>query len=256
MMVVNAATEPADFQWLLKNISPETTARNISEFTAKLDLQGPSSPRIFQSFIKEILSDLKYYHFKHIVYRGNKILTSRTGYTGEIGFEIYCSPELALTFWDDCIKAGVQAAGLGCRDTLRLEMGYPLYGHELNDHTNASMSGFTRAISQKEFIGSSVVLDKTIPTHTLVGIVLQSRRSSRSGDLIFDNNGLEAGRVTSGSFSPSLECALALGYLRKELSSPGTPIKIKTERGELPGMVSDLPFYKKATCREDIKKFL
>lgn len=256
MMVVNASTEPSDFQWIKSHISEDTLFENTSERTGKLDLQGPASPGIFKKLIKEPIDDLKYYHFKYATYRNEKVLVSRTGYTGEMGFEIYCTNDLALKFWDDCLEAGVLPAGLGARDTLRLEMGYPLYGHELDESTNASMSGFTKAIFPKTFIGSSNVLDPEKKTHILAGIILSGRRTARSGDQILDMDNQAAGKVTSGSFSPSLQCGLALGYVKMGLQLPGSKVIIRTERGDLEGTVAELPFYKNATCREDIKKFL
>ena len=251
-MVVNASTENGDYLWIKDHLSTDTAIENLTALTAKIDIQGPQSPKIFQKLMEKPISDMKYYHFKHNSYRGNKVLTSRTGYTGEIGFEIYTSAELGIAFWDDCLECGAAPAGLGCRDTLRLEMGYPLYGHELDQNTNAAESCFTRAIANKEFIGSKVVLDPERKKQSLVGIVLQGRRAARHGDPIFDPDGTELGRVTSGSFSPTLQCAIALGYSLKK----NTPVLIKTERGELKGETTGLPFYKKATGRDDITKFL
>ena len=202
------------------------------------------------------INDMKYYHFKYNTYRGEKILTSRTGYTGEIGFEIYCSPELAFKFWDDCLNEGVLPAGLGARDTLRLEMGYPLYGHELDKDTNAAQSGFSKAITDKDCIGSAVLKDPSKNKQTLCGITLEGKRAARHGDLILNTSGKEIGHITSGSFSPSLQGAIALGYVNKQESTNGTFLVIKTERNELKGVVTSLPFYTKATGRDDINKHL
>ncbi len=256
LMVVNASTEPNDFAWVKSHLSHNTEIKNITSTTAKLDLQGPASPKIFSKLMAQSINDMKYYHFKYNTYRGERILTSRTGYTGEIGFEIYCTAELAYQFWDDCLKEGVTPAGLGARDTLRLEMGYPLYGHELDQETNAAESGFSRAISNKDFIGSATVNDNSKAHRSLVGIILEGRRAARHGDLIIDISGKEIGRITSGSFSPSLQCALALGYVNKESSVNDTDLIVKTDRNELKGAVSALPFYTKATGRDDINKFL
>lgn len=257
MMVVNAATEPNDFEWVSSHLSDGTEIENITKKTAKLDLQGPLSPRIFQKLLKDPISDMKYYTFKYNTYRGEQILTSRTGYTGEIGFEIYCSADLAFGFWDDCLKEGVVPAGLGCRDTLRLEMGFPLYGHELDEHTIASESGFSKAIANnKDYIGSTFVNAHENKKRLLCGIQLEGRRASRHGDVITSSEGKVIGKITSGSFSPTLQIALALGYVDTAFTAIGTPLKIKTERGELNGTVTSLPFYKKATGREDITKFL
>ena len=161
-----------------------------------------------------------------------------------------------MQFWDDCLELGVVPAGLGCRDTLRLEMGYPLYGHELDDKTNAAESGFTRAVGDKTFIGSDIILNKVNTHKKLVGIILDGRRAARNADTILNADGTEIGYITSGSFSPSLQCCIAMGYVNLSHSQNGTVLSIKTERGELKGTVSEPPFYKKATGRDNLAKYL
>lgn len=255
-MVVNASTEAGDFEWIKTHISPSTSLVNLSAETAKIDIQGPNSARIFQKLMKETIADLKFYHFKHNFYGNERVLISRTGYTGEIGFEIYCSAESAQKFWDDCLNEGAVAAGLGARDTLRLEMGFPLYGHELNEQTNAAESGFNRSIASKEFIGSEIVLDPTKRTKLLKGIILEGRRAARHGDKLFDAAGVEIGYLTSGSYSPSLQCGIAMGYVRESHAAYGTELLIRTERGELKGKISETPFYTKASGRASLSDYL
>jgi aminomethyltransferase len=256
-MVVNASTEPADFQWIRERLSAGTRIENLSRETAKLDLQGPASVRIMRKLMALPIDTMKYYAWAKNRYRGAEVLISRTGYTGEIGFEIYAGHDLARAFWNDCLEAGALPAGLGCRDTLRLEMGFPLYGHELDENTNAAESGFTRAIdANKKFIGSNVVLDPSKKQRLLMGITVEGRRAARNGDQVLDSNGRPSGVVTSGSFAPSLGCAVALGYVSLADAAAGTRVKIKTERQELEGVVAELPFYKQATGRADISTFL
>jgi aminomethyltransferase len=256
-MVVNAATEENDFAWICRHLSAGTHAENLSAQTAKLDLQGPLSAKIMSKLMATPIDELKYYTWADNRYKGSNVLVSRTGYTGEIGFEIYCSHDLGKAFWQECLDLGAVPAGLGARDTLRLEMGYPLYGHELDERTNAAESGFARAIgTAKRFIGSPVVLDASKKQKVLSGIMLEGRRSARHGDAILDTEGREIGTVSSGSFSPSLSCALALGYVALPASTIGTRVKIRTDRQELDGSVTGLPFYKKATGRQELKEFL
>jgi aminomethyltransferase len=256
-MVVNASTADNDFAWLRAHLPPSVRMADISSKTAKLDLQGPASARIMNKLMDLPIDNMKYYTWAKNRFRGNKVLISRTGYTGEIGFEIYCSNDLAPPFWTDCLTNGVIPAGLGARDTLRIEMGFPLYGHELDEHTNAAESGFSRAIAaDKTFIGSKVVLDATRCSRKLVGIIIDGRRAARNGDTVMNAAGKPIGKITSGSFSPSLSCAIAFGYVTLESSEIGTPVKITTDRLELSGKVTDLPFYKKATGRKDLKDFL
>jgi aminomethyltransferase len=256
-MVVNAATKPADFEWIKRHISEGTAIENLSARTAKLDLQGPASARIMRKLMEAKIDGMKYYTWVKNRYRNTEVLISRTGYTGEIGFEMYCPLDLGKVFWNDCLGLGALPAGLGARDTLRLEMGFPLYGHELDDCTNAAESNFSRAIDEtKKFIGSAVVLDPAQKRRLLVGIRLEGRRAARHGDAICDNRGNSVGAVTSGSFSPSLASAIALGYVALPASAIGTQVRIRTDRQELTGSIVELPFYKKATGRMDIKKFL
>jgi aminomethyltransferase len=256
-MVVNAATEQSDLEWVKHHLSAVTRIENLSVRTAKLDLQGPGSVKIMTKLMADSVDKMLYYTWAKNRYRNSEVLVSRTGYTGEIGFEVYCSYDLGRAFWSDCLNCGALPAGLGARDTLRLEMGYPLYGHELDDRTNAAESNFTRAIDgNKKFIGSAAVLDPELRRRLLVGIRLDGRRAARHGDTILDKGGRTMGKITSGSFSPSLSCAIALGYMAIECSAIGNQVTIRTDRQELTGTIVGLPFYKNATGRMDITKFL
>ncbi|MFP4013622.1 MAG: glycine cleavage system aminomethyltransferase GcvT [Chitinispirillaceae bacterium] len=257
MMVVNAANEEGDFEWIRSRVSSSTVLENISRKTAKIDVQGPRAPGIIQKLLSDPVNDLKFYRFMHNSYKNTQILISRTGYTGEIGFEIYCSRESALDFWNDCLREGATPAGLGARDTLRLEMGFPLYGHELDSRRNAAESGFKRAISsRKQFIGSQYVLNETAQKQVLRGIRIDGRRAARHGDSILSAKGETVGVITSGSFSPTLECAIAMGYMNIESSEIGTEVSIRLGRGTVSGIVTELPFYKESTARADIRNFL
>lgn len=257
MIVVNAGTQDGDYEWLRSHLSKNTQSVNISAETAKIDLQGPGAPKIFAQLARGPISDFAAYQHRSFEILGEKMLVSRTGYTGEIGFEIYCSSARAADVWQECMKLGAKPAGLGARDTLRLEMCFPLYGHELNDQRNVAESGFEKLISTtKEFIGSAAVRDPSRSPSRLSAILLEGRRSARSGDVICDPAGTEIGKVTSGSYSPSLERAIAMGYVRKESSSPGTSVRIKAERLELSGTIVDKPFYKGGTSRRILDEFL
>ena len=255
-MVVNASTESSDYTWITQNLSDGTEAENLSAGTAKIDLQGPSSPKICSRLMQEPVDGLKYYHFMHNRYCGEKMLLSRTGYTGEIGFEFYGPPELITTLWDDCMELGAQPAGLGARDTLRLEMGFPLYGHELDARTNAAWSGFSRAIGDKAFIGSGAVFDSDGAAQRLCALAIEGRRTAHPGNRITHPDGTVIGRVTSGSFSPSLGRAIALGYVNSDESHADNRVGIVTGRGLLQATVTTVPFYKQATGRAPLERFL
>ena len=255
-IVVNAGTQDHDFDWICANLSPETRARNVSAETAKIDLQGPASPRLMARLMNAPINDMRFYRFQYNTYRGKRILTSRTGYTGEIGFEIYSDAVTARQFWNDCLAEGAEPAGLGARDTLRLEMGMPLYGHELDDQRNAAESGFTMAIAaDKPYVGSDVIQNPANMTAKLVGLQLDGRRAARAGDTVCLPSGEAVGTVTSGSYAPSLETAIALAYVRLDQATADSALMIQTTRQLLAATVVPTPFYKRSTARKDIREF-
>jgi aminomethyltransferase len=256
-LVVNAATMEGDFAWFQGHRSKSTSMENLSERTAKIDLQGPASPKILQKLLEGPIASLRYFRFMHARYRGREVLVSRTGYTGEIGFETYCDNALAIEFWNDCLQMGAEPAGLGARDTLRLEMALPLYGHELSAQRNAGESGLSRSIAaDKTFIGCSAVRDPSRLQSRLVCLSLPSRKAARAGDELLGADGQVTGSVTSGSYAPSLGHAIAMGYVRITDSKPGTMLTIKGERGELSALVQEAPFYREATARRKMEEFL
>jgi aminomethyltransferase len=259
MVVVNAGTQETDFEWIVRHLSPDTVARNIGPETAKIDLQGPGSPRIFMQLVNVDINDIKPYQHRYFAILGEKMLVSRTGYTGEIGFEIYCTNARVTDVWRECMRLGARPAGLGARDTLRLEMCLPLYGHELNEERNVACSGFNKLIAaDKEFIGSRMVRDPAAKSESLVALLLDGRRAARAGDAIADISGTIIGIVTSGSFGPSIERAVALGYVRSANASLGSRLTIRTAAGnqELSAAVVEKPFYRSSTSRREIKEFV
>lgn len=255
-MVVNAATEPHDYAWITAHLSATTKHENLSAATAKIDLQGPQSAKICAKLMQKPIDNLTYYTFMDNSYHNKPVLLSRTGYTGEIGFELYCATNLAEELWDACISLGALPAGLGARDTLRLEMGFPLYGHELDTAHNAAWSGFSRALGSKSYIGSAAIDKATTPAYHLCGIALQGRRSAHQHDRITSPSGETIGEVTSGSFSPSLGTAIAMGYILAQEYRIGNPIAVTTDRGTLTGTIAATPFYTQATGRALLANYL
>ena len=256
MLVVNAGTQDGDAAWIQEHLSLGTLLHNQSAATAKIDLQGPASPPIMNRLVEGGIMDLRFYRFKHTSYRGESVIVSRTGYTGEVGFEIYLPTALAAAFWEEAMQQGAVCAGLGARDTLRLEMGMPLYGHELTTTRNAAEAGFPRATANdKPFMGHSVVRDPAQQHDALVGIRLEGRRAAREGDTILDPEGHPIGTVTSGSFAPSLGCAIALGYVPLDKAAIGNPLVLQTTRKALAGTIVQLPFYDGATARKPLSGF-
>jgi len=192
-----------------------------------------------------------YYHFVMRTYRGRDVIVSRTGYTGELGYEIYLPTDLAVQAWRECLELGATPAGLGARDTLRLEMGYPLYGHELNPDRNAAESGFNRAIAtEKSFLGCDPVRGALQhPAQQLTGLLLDGRRAARHGDRVTAPDGNPVGTVTSGSFSPSLRRGIAMAYVDVRWARPGTSLSVATARTPVTAVVTETPFYREGSAR-------
>ncbi len=254
-LVVNAGTVDSDAAWLRQNLGTGTVFADESAVTAKLDLQGP---RCF-----EVLADLglpleavpPYFNWRRVQLRGLDVLLSRTGYTGERGVEIYVPADAVGPLWDALLAQPlVKPAGLGARDTLRLEMGYPLYGHELNLSTTPVEAGFERLVRRTggdEFVGAAALAQPA--ARRLAGFVLEGRRAAREGARVWDRTGQEIGVVTSGAFGPSLGCAVALGYVQRNAALvPGAQVRLGPDPdAALPATLAALPFYTKGTARSD-----
>lgn len=256
-IVVNAGTQAGDFEWISNGLSSDTRIENISKQTAKIDIQGPGSAKVVQEMVHAPISEMKFYSHTAGTFKGREILLSRTGYTGEIGFELYCDNDIAADIWNESVSLGAKPAGLGSRDTLRLEMCLPLHGHELTPQRNAAEAGFDWMItSEKEYIGSSVVLDPQQRKESLTAIELEGRRAAREGNDLVDESGSRIGAVTSGCFSPSLGKAIALAYVSNGASREGKVVSVRTGRTDISGKIVARPFYKDATGRKAIKNFL
>lgn len=250
LIVVNAGTQDADFAWLQAHASPSTTLVNASAETGKVDIQGPGSLALLEPMMEQPLRDLRYYRFHQNHFAGVPVLVSRTGYTGERGFEVYADEATTGTLWDACLARGALPAGLGARDTLRLEMGMPLYGHELSAERNAAASGFTTPLStRKPYIGAEAVRDPEQRRETLIGVCFPDRRAARAGDRVVAADGSPIGTVTSGSFAPSLGHAIALAYVQTAHARPGAPAHVQTARQRLDGTFHRPPFYTAGTAR-------
>ena len=252
-IVVNAGTRDADAARFRELLPKDVSFANESDATAKIDLQGPESADILVSLglNKEILPS--YYRWIKSRICGIPCLLSRTGYTGELGFEIYFPADKSETMWNILLEQkNVKPAGLGARDTLRLEMGYPLYGHELNLETTPVEAGFAQLLKlgeKRDFMGAEI-LRNSQPGKRLVGIELDGRRVAREGTPVFIS-GKESGKVSSGTFSPSLGKAIALAYINggSEIST-GTEVELVTERFRISGKTANVPFYKNGTARK------
>ena len=247
ILVVNAATCAADRAWIESHLSADTMLRDLSEMWAKLDLQGPKASDVLNAVMGLDVSGLRYFRAMEL---GDKLI-SRTGYTGELGYEIYLPQAEAAELWraflahPDCMPAG-----LGARDTLRLEMGYPLYGHELSEeYSPVGTAGDAFMDLTKEFIGRRRVMqDLKERPDQLVALRFASKRAARVGDQIYCNQ-QPVGVVTSGSLSPSLQVAVAIGRVHGVDKSMNEPLEVEIRGKRVEAEVVSLPFYTEGSAR-------
>jgi aminomethyltransferase len=253
MMVVNAANIDKDFAWVEKQARNfDVQATNQSDATALLALQGPESLAILQPLTGEDLSAIRYYHCTPGMVDGINCIISRTGYTGEDGFELYCAPVDVVKLWNDLLAAGKQhgllPAGLGARDTLRLEAGYCLYGHELDEQTNPLEAnlGWTVKLNKGDFIGHDALLKVKEEglKRKLIGIEMIERGVSRGGYAIYEND-QQIGALTSGAPSPTLNKNIGMGYVEAAHAVAGKTVQIDIRGKRTAAQIVALPFYKR-----------
>ena len=250
LVVVNASNIAKDFDWLEHHRPPEVRLENVSDETALLAVQGPRAADVLRGFVTPAALELGYYRFLAGSAFGVDALIARTGYTGEDGFELYFHPRHATTVWEGLQAAGaphgLEPVGLGARDTLRLEMGYMLYGNDITDMTTPLEAGlgWTVKLKKPEFIGLETLKRQKVEglARKLVGFSLEGRRVPRH-DMEIEAAGRKIGRVTSGTFSPSLERPIGMGYVEVGFDSPDTSIEIRAGQTLLPARVVARPFY-------------
>lgn len=251
-VVSNAGTRERDGATLRERVGDDLQVVDVSDQTGKLDLQGPESGAVLASLGLPKEEQPRRFRCRSVSLEGRDILVSGTGYTGEAGFEMYLPAEDAEAFWRRLLDCeAVEPAGLGARDTLRLEAGLPLYGHDLDDSVTPLEAGFDWVLRppDRQFIGCEVL--NSTPSRHLVGFQLDGRRAAREGDSIFSPGGAVIGTVTSGSFGPTVGVAIGLGYVEG-----GTPPKAGTEclvgrsqKRSLPGRIAGLPFHRSGASK-------
>ncbi len=253
MLVVNAATLNDDSEWIQQHLSSETVFTDRSDELAKLDVQGPQARADLEAVIGEF-PKLGYFKAETFQALETEFLVSRTGYTGELGYELYFQTSEAVRIWRALLaNENIKPVGLGARDTLRLEMGYSLYGHELS--REKTPSGVSRGMFIKkdvDFIGRDAVFQTLEnPTELLVALEFENKRAARAGDNVFQPlEKMEMGEVTSGSLSPSLGKAVALALVKPDAAEVGTVLDVEIRGKRFPATVVDLPFYKNGTARK------
>ncbi len=248
LLVVNAANIDKDFDWIKEQVKGfNCTVRNESPVWGQIAVQGPEAEKTVIDVLgyKEAAS-LGFYTFCDVEYKGKRLILSRTGYTGEDGFELYTTIENTIEIWDRLLKAGVQPCGLGCRDTLRFEAGLPLYGDELSPEISPVMAGLGMFCKyEKDFIGKEALLDQKAGNleKKLVGIEIFDKAIPRAGYPVELEDGTEVGVVTTGYHSISLGRSICFALVRKEVSALDTPLSVRIRKKVFPGKVIKKRFY-------------
>ncbi len=252
LVVVNAANREKDFDWMQGHIYGQVWLEDISDDVAQLALQGPEAEALLGTLADSDSIPGKYYSFTEDVSVGGvKCVVSRTGYTGEAGFEIYCAAEDATALWDALTAAGegfgLRLCGLGARDTLRLEAAMPLYGHEMDDTISPLETGLSFAVKldKENFIGKTALVEKGEPKITRVGLRVTGRGIIREHCPVLIN-GETIGETTSGTFLPYLNGAYAMALVDKAYAAVGTAVEAEVRGRRIAAEIVPLPFYKKA----------
>ncbi|HNU58805.1 MAG TPA: glycine cleavage system aminomethyltransferase GcvT [Aquaticitalea sp.] len=253
LLVVNASNIDKDWEWIGSRNDVGAQMRNISDDYSLLAIQGPKAVEAMQSLSSHDLSAIDFYNFIVGDFAGvEQVIISATGYTGSGGFEIYCKNSEVKQIWDKVFEAGaaygIKPIGLAARDTLRLEMGYCLYGNDIDDTTSPIAAGlgwvtkFTKSFTNSEALKAE---KERGPESKLVAFELDERGVPRHGYDIVDSNGKTIGKVTSGTMSPSMGKGIGLGYTQSIFSEIGSKIYIQIRKNAVPATVVKLPFYKK-----------
>jgi aminomethyltransferase len=252
MLVVNASNIEKDWNWISKFNTDGVDMKDISDRTSLLAVQGPKAAEALQSLTDIDLGSMEYYTFKKGKFAGiDNVLLSATGYTGAGGFEIYVDNKDAERVWDAVFKAGeafgIKPIGLGARDTLRLEMGFCLYGNDIDDATSPLEAGLGWVTKfNKEFTNSAALQQQKQDgtKRKLVGFEMIDRGIPRHDYEIVGADGSVIGKVTSGTQSPSLQKAIGMGYVKNEFAKEGTEIFINIRDNKIKAKIVKPPFYK------------
>lgn len=251
LLVINASNIDKDYAWITAAAEGfDVKLENISDTTGELAVQGPDAEVIVSALLGLDLSGVGFYRFIDTEYDGEKIVVSRTGYTGEDGFEIYASPALTVKFWDNLLATGkVKPCGLGCRDTLRFEVALPLYGNELSDDVSPLEAGLGMFVKldKPEFIGreATVALKEAGVKRKIIGLELLDRAIPRHGYEVLDENDEVVGHVTTGYHALSVDKSIALAMVDARVAKLGTPLKVRIRRKTFPAVVVKKKFYDK-----------
>ena len=249
LIILNAACKKQDFEIINKKLDDKYEL-NLDESLSLIALQGPKAKDVLGKVVSNI-TNLKFMNGGEFEYHNSNIYITRSGYTGEDGFEISLENKKVEKFVDQLINYGAKLIGLGARDTLRLEAGLCLYGNDLDEKTSPIEANLKWAIPKSrvdsDYPGSNIIkkqIDDGVKT-LRVGIKPETRVIARGNTKIFDQNDKEIGKVTSGTFGPSVECSIAMGYVENNYSPTNTKIFLEVRGKKIPANICDLPFYKK-----------
>jgi aminomethyltransferase len=254
MLVVNASNIEKDWNWIQENNTYDAKLSDISSRSGLIAVQGPKAISTLQKLTDVNLSEIKYYTFVKGTIAGiSNVIISATGYTGSGGFELYVANEQTESLWNAVMAAGqefdIKPCGLGARDTLRLEMGFCLYGNDIDDTTSpleAGLGWITKLNKQESFNGKNWMEPQKANglSRKLVGFTMNERRVPRHGYLIFDSNENEIGVVTSGTQSPSLDIPIGMGYVVSTQAQTGNKVMIQVGKKLMEATITKLPFLK------------
>jgi len=245
MIVVNAGTCAKDRAWIQERLPVGVDFQDVSRTMAKVDVQGPHALACVGAVCGVNVAELGYFRFLTFDYGGEAIV-SRTGYTGEKGVELYVDSIRIIELWNRFLAVGVKPAGLGARDTLRLEAGLPLYGHELSEEVTPVEAAMMRYVTKSSpYVGREAVMRHQAqgPAKILVGFKIEGRQSARAGQPVVVN-GRQVGTVTSGSFGPTLQVVVGFASVESACSAAGTRVQVDTGRAMLEAVIVRPPFYK------------
>lgn len=246
--VINAGNREKIVNWLKQHAAGlDVQIMDQTLDTTMVAIQGPKAVSMCSGMFEADPSTLKYYFALPTRYKDKGCVVSRTGYTGEDGFEFMVPNALGVTLWEDLVSRGAVPCGLGARDTLRLEAAMPLYGHELNESINPIQAGFGWAVKldKGDFIGRNAIQNADANLPVRVGLEIDGKRAAREGCEIFGPDDEKVGTVTSGSFCPWLEKSLAMGYVKHSFSNPGAALDVDIRGTRAAATVVPLPFYKR-----------
>lgn len=252
MIVVNAATIANDFAVIQSRLKRDALFTDISAATGKLDLQGPLSRQVLAEKFGPAIAQIPYFKFIRTTILGADAIVSRTGYTGELGYEIFLPADRVEELWNLLLAdQRVKPAGLGARDVLRLEVGYSLYGSDIDDGTSPLAAGLEAFVNfDKEFVGREALLREKRQGGSRLKVAFRgnSRRAPRHHyEICFE--GEVVGTVTSGVFSPMAGCGIGLGYVTPEVAAIGAPLTIRHENISMEATICELPFYRDGSLR-------